>query len=288
MKRIVTLQDITCLGKCASTVALPIISSMGVEASVIPTSLLSMHTAFDDFYIHDLTHCMEPIIKQWEKENFHFDAIYTGYLGSLKQVEHISNLVDNFKTENTLFFMDPVLGDHGELYTGFDTHFAKEMATLCSKADIITPNLTEACFLLDRPYPTTPPSEAFIKELLYDLSKLGSKTVILTGATFHEDLLGVVAYDAISEKYFEYFNQKVDSQFHGTGDIFASVCVGALTRGLPLPNAIKLAVDFTSASIEHTLIDPNRRWYSVNFEEAIPMLVNRVQAETNSLSNNTL
>lgn len=279
LKHIVTIQDITCLGKCASTVALPIISSMGVETSVIPTSLLSMHTAFDNFYAHDLTHCIPPIIERWKKENFQFDSIYTGYLGSLEQMDHISTLIHTFKTENTLVFMDPVLGDHGELYTGFDLNFAREMAKLCSKADIITPNLTEACLLLNRPYPDKTCSKEYIKELLVDLSQLGANTVILTSASFHPNQLGVMAYDAISGEFFEYFNEKVEKQFFGTGDIFASVCVGALTRGLPLKNALKLAVDFTSSSIEQTINDPDHRWYSVNFEQSIPMLVSRIQKE---------
>lgn len=276
MKRIVTIQDITCLGKCSLTVALPIISAMGVEASVIPTAVLSVHTAFPSFTFHDLTPSFSSIAQHWKGEGFSFDAIYTGYLGSLEQVKLISDFVDDFKKPETLVFMDPVLGDNGKLYTGFDLEFAHSMAKLCSKADVITPNLTEACLLLDRPYPGDQCDEAYAKELLLELSHLGAKKVVLTGASFEPDKLGVLAYDAEENRYFQYFNQHVPMRFHGTGDVFSSTCVGALTRGMPLDEALTLAVDFTLASIEATLSDQDRRWYSVNFEEAIPMLVRRI------------
>ena len=277
MKRIVTIQDITCLGKCALTVALPIISAMGVEASVIPTALLSVHTAFDHFTFQDLTPSVSPIVNHWKKEKFTFDSIYTGYLGSFEQMNLISNFIDDFKKEDTLVFMDPVLGDHGRLYTGFDEEFARAMAKLCAKADVITPNLTEACLLLERPYPGDACDESYVKDLLRDLSQLGTKKVVLTGASFHPEQVGVVAYDAETDRFFQYFNELLPMRFHGTGDVFASICVGALTRGFSLEQALPLAVDFTLASIRASMADPDRRWYSVNFEEAIPMLVRRLE-----------
>lgn len=279
MKRIVTMQDITCLGKCALTVALPIISAMGVEASVIPTAVLSVHTAFDEFTFHDLTPQVSPIVNHWRKEGFTFDAIYTGYLGSFEQLELISQFVDDFKKQDTLVFMDPVLGDHGKLYSGFDLSFAKAMAKLCAKADVITPNLTEACLLLGRPYPGDHYQEDYVKELLCELGTLGAKKVILTGASFHPDEVGVVAYNAETKQFFQYFNKRFPMQFHGTGDVFSSTCVGALTRGFSLEQALTLAVDFTLATIQASLSDPERRWYSVNFEQAIPMLVKRLAEE---------
>lgn len=279
MKRIVTAQDITCLGSCALTVALPVVSAMGVEASVLPTALLSVHTDFPSFTFQDLTDALPPVIDHWKREGFTFDAIYTGYLGSLAQVRLTSRFIDDFRRPDTLVFLDPVLGDAGKLYEGFDGNFPRAMAQLCAKADVIAPNLTEACLLLGRTYPQEGYDEAYVRELLRELSGLGAPRVILTGAEFRPDQVGVMSYDARTGEFFQYFRRKYPRRFHGTGDVFASVCVGALTRGLPLNRALTLAVDFTLESIQKTMSDPQGRWYSVNFQEAIPMLVSRLEAE---------
>jgi pyridoxine kinase len=279
MKRIVTAQDITCLGSCALTVALPVVSAMGVEASVLPTALLSVHTDFPSFTFQDLTDALPPVIDHWKREGFTFDAIYTGYLGSLEQVRLISRFIDDFRRPDTLVFLDPVLGDAGKLYEGFDGSIPQAMAQLCAKADVIAPNLTEACLLLGRTYPQEGYDEVYVRELLRELSNLGAPRVILTGAEFRPDQVGVMSYDARTGEFCQYFRRKYPRRFHGTGDVFASVCVGALTRGLPLNQALTLAVDFTLESIQKTMSDPQGRWYSVNFQEAIPMLVSRLEAE---------
>lgn len=279
MKRILTVQDLTCLGKCALTVALPVISAMGVEASVLPTALLSVHTAFDDFTFQDLSEEINPIVDHWKREGFSFDAIYTGYLGSFAQLRLVSSLIDDFRKEDTLVFIDPVMGDHGSLYAGLAPDFAGQAAALCAKADVISPNLTEACLLLGRPYVGDDYSEADIHALLRDLSALGTKQVILTGIHFEESLLGAVCYDGEQDRFFSHFHPKREERFHGTGDLFASICVGALTRGLSLERAMTLALDVTFQSIECSLRDAHRRWYSVNFEEAIPYLVHRLALE---------
>ena len=279
MKRIVTAQDITCLGSCALTVALPVVSAMGVEASVLPTALLSVHTAFPSFTFQDLTDALPPVIEHWKREGFTFDAIYTGYLGSLEQIHLISRFIDDFRKPDTLVFLDPVLGDAGQLYDGFDESFPRAMAQLCAKADVIAPNLTEACLLLGRPYPGEGCDEAYVKNLLRELSGLGAPRVILTGVDFCPEQVGVMSYDAETGEFFQYFRQKYPRRFHGTGDVFSSVCVGALTRGLPLDRALTLAVDFTLESIQKTMADPQGRWYSINFQEAIPLLVSRLEAE---------
>lgn len=281
MKRILTIQDLTCLGKCALTVALPVISSMGVEAAVLPTALLSVHTAFNDFTFQDLSDAVCPVVSHWKREGFRFDAIYTGYLGSFAQLSLVSSLIDDFREADTLVFIDPVLGDHGSLYPGLAPNLAQMTANLCAKADVICPNLTEACLLLGRPYPGDSYDEAYIKTLLYDLSGLGAKKVIMTGISFEEGQLGAVCYDAQRAVFFQHFHPRRPQRFHGTGDVFASVCVGALTRGLSLEQAVSLALDFSFESIERSLADPDRRWYSVNFEEAIPFLVQRLQAVLN-------
>ena len=166
MKRALTIQDISCVGKCSLTVALPIISAFGVETSVIPTAVLSTHTAFKNFTFCDLTDEIEKISNAWQKENISFDAIYTGYLGSSKQISIISELFKTFKTKDNFILVDPVMGDNGKLYSGFDQTFADEMALLCKNADVIVPNLTEASFMLHTPYIASGYDEEYIKDLL--------------------------------------------------------------------------------------------------------------------------
>jgi len=272
VKRIVTIQDISCVGKCALTVALPIISACGVETAVIPTAMLSVHTAFPHFTFHDLTKEMLPTVNDWRQHGMTFDAIYTGYLGSEEQIEHVVEIADAFATENTLVLVDPVMGDNGKLYTGFTTEFAKKMATLCKKADVIVPNLTEATALLDLPYPDCY-DETYLEDVAFRLSAFGVKLVVLTGVTLDDGTIGVVAYDRINNTYIKYGAKRVSRIFHGTGDAFASVLTGALTRGVPLEKALKIAVDFTVLSIEKTVADPHANWYGVNFEQALPWLV---------------
>lgn len=277
MKRILTVQDLTCLGKCALTVALPIISAAGVEAAVLPTALLSVHTAFDEFTFQDLSDAVRPILSHWKREDFAFDAIYTGYLGSLPQLHLVSGLIDDFG-KNALIFIDPVLGDHGRLYAGLPEALAQETAQLCAKAHVIAPNLTEACLLLGRPYLGDAYTEDEIRTLLRDLSALGVGQIILTGISFTPGEVGAAAYDAHCDHYFYAAHPAIPLRFHGTGDLFSSVCVAGLTRGLALPDAVHLALDVTYKSIRCSLEDPHRRWYGVNFEEAIPLLVQRLSS----------
>lgn len=272
MKRIVTIQDISCVGKCSLTVALPIISACGIETAVIPTAMLSVHTAFPHFTFHDLTKEMLPTVKDWQQHKMTFDAIYTGYLGSVEQIEHVVEIIDTFSTEENLVVVDPVMGDNGKLYTGFTMAFAEKMASLCRKADVIVPNLTEATALLGLPYTDTY-NEAYLKDIAFRLSEFGTKQVVLTGVTLDDGTIGVMAYDCVSDTYIRYGTPRVSRVFHGTGDTFASVLTGALTREIPLEKALKLAVDFTALSIEKTINDSSANWYGVNFEQALPWLI---------------
>ena len=276
MKRIVTIQDISCVGKCSLTVALPIISACGVETAVIPTAVLSTHTAFQGFTFHDLTEEIAPIAAHLKKETIKFDAIYTGYLGSFKQVELVSDFMDQFKTEDNLIIIDPVMGDNGALYPGFSKKYVNEMAKLCGKADVIVPNLTEASYLLQVPYVGDEYDEAYIKEMLVSLSQLGPKKVVLTGVSFTPDQLGVMSYDAEQKTFFRYFSEKLPASFHGTGDIFASAMTGVMMNDCSLEQALEVAVDYTVESIRKTIEDAEHRWYGVNFERAIPLLVERL------------
>lgn len=278
MKRIITIQDISCVGKCSLTVALPIISAAGVEASVLPTAVLSTHTAFPAYTFHDLTGEISPIADVFSALHFDFDAIYTGYLGSVKQIDAVENFMDRFRTEKTAILIDPVIGDYGRLYKGFDQSFADRMAKFCKKADLIMPNLTEASYMLQLPY-REKYDESYIRNILIRLAELGIRRTALTGVSFREDEIGFYFYDAQTRKFSSYFNKKLPSSYHGTGDIFASVVTGAYMRGLSMEKALKTAVDYVLECIQCTVADKNSRSYGVNFEEALPFLIRRLESQ---------
>ena len=276
MKRIVTIQDISCVGKCSLTVALPIISAMGIEAGIIPTAVLSTHTGFKGFTFHDLTDEIQKITDHWKNQGFSFDGIYTGYLGSFRQLELMEKLFCDFGGDGKLVFVDPCMADNGKLYPGFTREFALAMAKLCGKADIIAPNITEACLLVDQPYPGEDYDESYIKDLMQKLVALGAKKVILKGVGYKKGLCGVLTYDSVSGKSTEYFHELIPAKFHGTGDIFASVAFSSLTLGKSLEEAVKLAADFTVLAIKKTLEHEDHNWYGVDFEAAFPELLKKL------------
>lgn len=276
MKRILSIQDFSCIGKCSQSIALPVLSAMGIECACLPTALLSAHTAFADFHIQELTDSFAPITAHWKQMGLKFHAIYTGYLGSEEQIDLVERLMDEFPTEDNLTFVDPVMADHGKLYAGFSPSFPEKMQALCRRADIITPNITEACLLTCTPYRERH-DEAYILSLLKKLLQLGVKTAILTGIRTDTEHMGVAAMDA-DGSHSLYYTDYVPAVFHGTGDLFASTCVGALTLGLPTKKAIALAADYVVRTIHVTAEDPNARWYGVNFEETLPYLMSRLEA----------
>ncbi len=276
MKRILTVQDISCIGKCSLTVALPIISAMGIETAILPTAVLSTHTMFDDFTFHDMTGEMDGICSHWQEEKFKFDGIYTGYLGSFEQISKVMSIFDTFG-KNVLKVVDPVMADNGKLYPGFDLKFAHQMAYLCSRADIIVPNLTEACFMLDIPYVDQGISREYVKYVLRKLTNLGCKKAVLTGISFEQGKLGCVGYDSENDTFFEYFNKKIPQKYHGTGDIYSSVFVGGLMNGLSLEDSASLAADFVCNSIIATQTDDKPIHYGVHFEKVIPSLCDRLR-----------
>ena len=274
MKRIITIQDVSCVGKCSLTVALPIISAAGVEAGVIPTAVLSTHTAFPKFTFCDLTDEIQKISDTFEELNIDFDAIYTGYLGSFEQLSLVEGFIDHFGAKAKVV-IDPVMADHGVLYKGFTPEFAAAMAKLCAKADLIVPNITEASFMLGIPYNPNY-DEAYIKDVLKQLTDLGAKSAALTGISFEEGKIGMYYYDSETREYYYYCNDYLPAAFHGTGDIYASATVGAMMRGFTVPEALSIAVDFTLLSMKKTLEDENHRFYGVNFEEALPYYIERI------------
>ncbi len=272
MKKVLTIQDISCFGKCSITVALPIISAMGVETVILPTAVLSTHTMFKDFTVKDLTDQLVPITDHWKKEGLKFDAIYTGYLGSAEEIEIAKKIFVEFGGDDTMIFIDPVMADNGKLYAAFDENYAKLNAGLCGTADIIVPNITEACFMTDTEYKEVY-DEDYVKDLLQKLAGLGSKVVVLTGVSLSEGKTGVYGLDTRTGEYFTYQNDRVNVSYHGTGDVFSSVSVGAIARGLSMKDAFRLAADYTARTIQVTEENPENPWYGVDFEATIPELV---------------
>lgn len=276
MKRLLTVQDISCVGKCSLTVALPVISACGIETAVLPTALLSTHTAFEHFSFLDLTPHFPEITAAWRTENLRFHALYSGYLGSEAQIRTVTELYETFCAKDAFLFVDPVMADHGRLYAGFTPAFARVMASLCAKADYIVPNLSEACFLLGKPFIGEHYAKADIEALLRGLTSLGAKTAIITSVSLSPDKVGVMAYTGETDTFFEYYTPRLPVTFPGTGDVFASAAAGALARGVSLERALRIAADFTYRSIRATCADPNRNWYGVNFEQELPWLAQSI------------
>ena len=277
MKRVVTIQDISCLGKCSLTVALPIISAYGIETCVIPTAVLSTHTMFKGFTFRDLTDDMLPILNHWQNEDFKFNAIYTGYLGSFEQLEIVKEYFNALKSNDTVTVVDPVMADNGKLYAGFTIEFAKEMAKLCGIADYVVPNLTEACFMLDKQYIESGYTREYIEDILIGLTNLGAKTAILTGVSFKDGETGVMGYNKETNEFFEYYHKRINASYHGTGDIFSSAFVGGIVKGFTPLKALQIAADFTAKCIEITVNDKNSVKYGVEFEYALPELIKMLE-----------
>ena len=253
MKRILTIQDVSGVGKCSLTVALPIVSAAQVEACVLPTAVLSTHTRFKHFTFADLTDQIAPISEVWQKEGVTFDAIYTGYLGSYRQMELIEDLIDAFKTPDNFIFVDPVLGDAG---LGHGLHY-----------------MTEASAMLHIPYVEANYDESYIRDVLRGLCALGPTIAVLKGIDYGLGNLGIVGYDKRSDEYFSYFHEKYPGRYHGTGDIFASAAVAAIARERSIPEAFQIAADLTVDSIRKTYANPHPRNYGVDFESALPAFV---------------
>lgn len=273
MKRIVTIQDISCFGKCSLTAALPIISAMGIETSVIPTAVLSTHTGgFKGYTFRDLTDDIPAIAEHWSSIGLKFDSIYTGYLGSKEQVRIVSDFFDSFRTDSNFIVVDPAMADVGKLYAGFTSDFVAEMRKLCSKADYIIPNMTEASFLLNIPYTETY-TEEYLKTVMKKLAALGCSTPVLTGVHFDDKQQGAAAYDSVNDKIYYSFRENIKCSVHGTGDIFASVFTGAITLGKSLQEALDISVGFTADCIVATLPYMNEMWYSTYFESCLKDLI---------------
>ncbi|MFA7637270.1 MAG: pyridoxamine kinase [Monoglobales bacterium] len=268
-KRVLTIQDISCVGQCSLTVALPIISACGIETAVLPSAVLSTHTAFSGYTFRDLTDDIPKIAAHWEKENIKFDAIYTGYLGSTRQIDLVAYIIATAGKEGCIKVVDPAMADSGKLYSGFDLEYVSAMRVLCAKADYVLPNITEACFLTGIEYKTEYDRD-YIDLLLGKLSEMGCKNIILTGVSYSPFKTGIVVYENSEYSYYEH--ELLPIVCHGTGDIFASAFVGALLRGKSTYHAAKIAGDFAVECIKATA-DDKSHWYGAKFEPVLGMLI---------------
>ena len=249
-KRIALINDLSGFGRCSLTVALPIISAMKMQGCVIPTVILSAHTAYSNVFKDDYTDKLPEYIENWKKLNITFDSIYIGYLGSDKQVPLLEQFIKFFKKDNTQIVVDPVMGDKGKLYSTYPISLAKSLINLVKLADIITPNLTEACYLLNIPYLGDNPDENTVKQVVYDLHKLGPRYIVLTGIIYGNKLRNVV-YENNEIIYID--REKIGEERHGTGDIFASVIVGEMVRNKSLKKAVESACNFVEKSIKYSI-----------------------------------
>lgn len=272
-KRILTIQDISCVGQCSLTVALPILSAAGLETAILPSAVLSNHTGgFSGWTFTDLTEDMPKIREQWETEKIDFAAVYTGYLGSAKQIDYVKDIVNSRLKPGGRFIADPAMADNGKLYAGFDEAFVEAMKKLCFSADIILPNITEAALLTDSVYRESY-DKAYTDELTEKLLARGAKTIIFTGVSYKPETTGVLVVENGTPQYYEH--RKIAGGCHGTGDVYASAFVGALENDFPAFEAAKIAADFTLECIENTQGD-SEHWYGVKFETALPSLMRTI------------
>ena len=272
-KRVLAVHDISGVGRCSLTVALPIISAAGVECSVLPTAVLSTHTGgFTGYTCRDLTDDLLPMARHWESLGEQFDAIYMGYLASFAQMDMMREIFSLLADKDTLIAVDPVMGDNGKLYAAFDMTFPPAMLELCTHADLIKPNMTEAALLLGEEYQPGPYTKEYVEGLLRRLvQKTEARQIVLTGVYFDEERLGAATFDGTTKEIAYIFGENVPGLYHGTGDVFGSALVGALVRGMPLSEAVRAAVDFTVAAIQMTAKAGTDLRYGVNFEKNLPV-----------------
>lgn len=266
-QRILTIQDISCVGQCSLTVALPILSAAGMETCILPSAVLSTHTAgFSGFTVRDLTEDIPAIAAHWAKEGIRFNAVYTGYLGSTEQIDYVKDIIRTRGTEHAVSIVDPAMADNGKLYPAFNDAYVEAMKTLAFSADIILPNITEAVFLTGAEYREQYDAQ-YIDDLMNRMTAAGAKTIVLTGVGYAEGKTGVMVQEDGKRSYYEH--RKIAKGCHGTGDVYASAFVGALLQGMKAFDAAKLAADYTLACIEATQGDAEH-WYGVKFELVLP------------------
>ncbi|MFO8235161.1 MAG: pyridoxamine kinase [Bacteroidales bacterium] len=251
IKKVAAIHDISGFGRASLTVVIPILSRMGMQVCPLPTAVLSTHSKFKNFHFVDLTEELEPMMNHWKQLNLNFNAIYSGFLGSHRQMKIVSDFIKSFKSNDTIVVIDPVLGDDGKLYATFDINHVKEMRKFINKADIITPNLTEAAMLLEKKIQQSI-SDDEIKNWILELSQKGPQIIIVTSVPEKNNFTSVLAYDKKDGRFWKVSVNHIPANFPGTGDAFASVITGSLLQGDSLPLALDRAARFTSMGVKST------------------------------------
>ncbi|MDK2823011.1 MAG: pyridoxine kinase [Clostridia bacterium] len=275
VNRVAAIHDLSGFGRSSLAVVIPILSTMGVQVCSLPTAVLSTHTGgFEGYSFVDLTDSMEDFINHWKKLEIEFDCIYSGFLGSPRQINIISKFINDFSANNPLVVIDPVMGDNGKLYSTMDNEMVEKMRELIKKADIITPNFTEAAFLLDEKYDLNL-SEEMIKQWMIRLSNLGPKTVIITSVPVSKvsKNTSVLAYNREDGRFWKVSCVYIPAHYPGTGDAFTSVIVGSILQGDSLPIALDRGVQFITAAI--------RASYGNKYPEREGVLLERVLGNLN-------
>lgn len=276
-KRVLAIHDICGVGKCSLTVALPVLSAVGIEACAMPTAVFSTHTAFSSFHFHDLTDELLPMAKEIKKHNVHFDAIYTGYLANGAQASIIKEITEMLGQKDTLLIVDPAMADHGKLYACLPSDFPKDMKTLCHSANVVTPNVTEAMLLLGRDTDNMPKNEEECAALAEALGKEIGTSVVLTSVPFKDGRFGCVVWEKDVKKCSFVATKEVPHSYHGTGDTFSSVLTAALLNEKSLICATKIAAEFVERVIRDTASEHPSLWYGVNFEKELSSLKERIE-----------
>ena len=272
--RVAAIHDLSGFGRCSLTVALPILSVMGVQCCPLPTAFLSTHTGgFEGFTFLDMTDEMPKVAAHWKSLALRFQAIYSGFLGSARQIDMVADFIRGFREADTVVVIDPVMGDHGQVYQTYTSAMCSGTARLAELADVITPNLTEAALLLGLPYDALPAGERGCLEIAERLSLDGRRSVVVTGASAAPDLTGAACFDAQTGQSQMIQTRRVPREFHGTGDVFASVLTGALTQGKSLPEAAREAVEFIRLCGERTAAQGLPMREGVDFEPLLGLLV---------------
>lgn len=277
-KYALAIHDLSCYGKCALSIVVPVLSAMDVETTPLPTAVLSTHTGgLGKPHICDLTDDLLPILQHWKTLNLSFDAIYSGYLASLEQLDIIKTFFEAYP--DSLHFVDPVMGDHGRLYSSMDPAFPKYMKTLCQKADIVTPNMTEAYALLSMDYQEGPYTKKDITDIVYALRKMCQADIVLTGVYFDELTIGAAVLGKDEEDITYIQHTKVAGAFHGTGDLFSSILLGALLHKKSLAQAVDIAARVTAMCIKKSNEEQEDERKGLHFEFALHQLYDEMKRE---------
>lgn len=278
--RIAVIQDLSCVGRCSLGVALAVLPALGAEAAALPTAILSAHTAFSEFTFLDFAPEAERVMEHWRRMELRFDAIYIGYLGSIELIRLAARFVEAFRAPGVRVVLDPAFGDHGRLYTGFDLDYVRAIRALCARADIILPNVTEACYLLDLPYGEDPAHSAALAAKAESLLDGELQNVVLTSCQFPDGETGLIC---AGRDPFTYPHERLSLACHGSGDLFASTFVGLYVKCGRVEAAARAAADFTYDCIQNSMRCPDHRWYGVDYERMLPELI-RIGADFDAQS----